>query len=176
MRSEIKIKALEATEFNHYIDELAFVLHNCVQNGASISYVLPFSLVDAKQALLDIALEFETCSAKFIFGFYKGRALGMVALKPSTQPNQPHRADVAKLLVRSDARRIGLGRLMMTHLEDHARKNGCPLLCLDTQTGSEAEAFYIKLDWNKAGIIPDFALLPNGEYCDTTLFWKNLSH
>jgi GNAT superfamily N-acetyltransferase len=94
---------------------------------------------------------------------------------PAPQPNQPHRADVAKLLVHRSARGHGVAQRLMEQLEVEARARGKTLLVLDTVTGGVAERLYARLGWNRVGVIPGYALFPDGRFCDTTIFWKELS-
>jgi ribosomal protein S18 acetylase RimI-like enzyme len=89
-------------------------------------------------------------------------------------PNQPHRADIAKLLVRRSARRRGIAWQLMERAEEEARAEGKTLLVLDTVTGDPAESLYERMGWNKLGVIPNYALYPDGRPCDTTVFWKAL--
>jgi GNAT superfamily N-acetyltransferase len=89
--------------------------------------------------------------------------------------NQPHRGDVAKMLVHGSARRRGLGAALMRAAEAHARAAGKTLLVLDTVTGSDAERLYTRLGWRRVGVIPGYALMPDGAPCDTTYFYKSLT-
>jgi len=89
-------------------------------------------------------------------------------------PNQPHRGDVRKLLVHRRARGRGLASALMTRLEQEAKGRSLTLLTLDTVTGSPAERLYTKLGWTRSGIIPNYALFPDGTPCATTIFWKAL--
>jgi GNAT superfamily N-acetyltransferase len=89
-------------------------------------------------------------------------------------PNQPHRADVARVLVRRSARRRGIAARLMEAAEREARAEGKTLLVLDAVTGGEAERLYERLGWVKVGVIPNYALYPDGRPCDTTYFWKAL--
>src|SRR5262249_58855395 len=98
--------------------------------------------------------------------------VGTVQVVAATPPNQPHRADVAKLLVRRSERRRGVARLLMARAEAEARAEGKTLLVLDTVTGDAAEKLYERLGWTKVGVIPNYALYPDGRPCDTTVFWK----
>ena len=88
--------------------------------------------------------------------------------------NQPDRAEIAKLLVHRSARRRGIARLLMERAEAEARAEGKTLLVLDTVTGDDAERLYERLGWNRVGVIPGYALYPDGRPCDTTVFWKSL--
>ena len=100
---------------------------------------------------------------------------GTVQLRPAPMPNQPHRADIAKLLVHRRARRQGLGRMLMQEIERRARSAGFTLLVLDTKRGDAAESLYRNAGWTEVGVIPGYALNPDGTMCDTVVFYKELS-
>jgi len=102
-----------------------------------------------------------------------GTLLGTVMLEFAASPNQPHRAEVQKLLVHPDARRRGLARALMARLEQEAGRVGKTLLTLDTRAGDAAERLYRAMGWHEAGRIPGFALNADGTPCDTVLFWKS---
>ena len=101
--------------------------------------------------------------------------MGTVQVHLATPPNQPPRADVAKLLVSRSARGRGVGALLMQHAEEATRRAGKTLLVLDTVTGGDGEKLYTRLGWTRVGVIPKYALFPDGTWCDTTIFWKGLS-
>jgi GNAT superfamily N-acetyltransferase len=104
---------------------------------------------------------------------FDGPALvGTVQIVTALPPNQPHRADVAKLLVRRSARRQGVAALLMEQVEREAKEAGRSLLVLDTVTGGDAERLYQRLEWVRVGVIPNYALFPDGRWCDTTIFFK----
>ena len=88
--------------------------------------------------------------------------------------NQPHRADVAKMQVHRRARRHGVGAALLRAVETEARNAGRTLLVLDTVTGSDAERLYSSLGWQRCGVIPDYALWPQGGLCSTTVFYRQL--
>ena len=100
--------------------------------------------------------------------------VGTVQVVFAQQPNQPHRAEIAQLLVHRSARRRGVARLLMERAEAEARAEGKTLLVLDTVTGDAAERLYERTGWNRVGVIPGYALYPDGRLCDTTVFWKAL--
>jgi GNAT superfamily N-acetyltransferase len=100
---------------------------------------------------------------------------GTVQLRPASMPNQPHRADVAKLLVHRRARRHGLGAMLMQEIECLAQSAGFTLLVLDTKRGDAAESLYRRRGWTEVGVIPGYALNPDGSMCDTVIFYKDLS-
>ena len=89
-------------------------------------------------------------------------------------PNQPHRGEIAKLLVHRSARRRGIAQLLMERAEEEARAEGKTLLVLDAVTGDNAARLYERLGWTRVGVIPGYALYPDGRPCDTTVFWKSL--
>ena len=99
---------------------------------------------------------------------------GTVQLRPASMPNQHHRADIAKLLVHRRARRQGLGAKLMQEIERLARSAGFTLLVLDTKRGDAAESLYRRAGWTEVGVIPGYALNPNGSMCDTVVFYKGL--
>ena len=100
--------------------------------------------------------------------------IGSVSLHPAWPPNQPHRADIAKLLVHRRARRHGVGRALMEAIEARARAAGFSLLTLDTVRGDAAEQLYTTAGWQRVGVIPDYALYPDGRPCDTVVFYKKV--
>ena len=110
--------------------------------------------------------------ALFVAGDAKG-IVGTVQLILAQPDNQTHRADVAKMLVHRRARRQGLGAALMQAAEDAARACGKTLLVLDTAS-DDAERLYTRQGWQRVGVIPGYALLPTGEPCDTTYFYKVL--
>ena len=106
--------------------------------------------------------------------FVDSQLVGTVQIILATPPNQPHRADVAKLLVLRSARKQGVGARLMESVDEASREAGKTLLVLDTVTGDPAERLYMRLGWNKVGVIPNYALYPDGRLCDTTVFWKQV--
>jgi ribosomal protein S18 acetylase RimI-like enzyme len=104
--------------------------------------------------------------------WHEGALVGTVQLDLGTPPNQPHRAEVAKLLVDPDGRRRGVARELMLRAEQSAQRLGRSLLTLDTRADDHAEPLYRSLGWTEAGRIPGWAVNPDGTYCDTIFFWK----
>jgi GNAT superfamily N-acetyltransferase len=92
----------------------------------------------------------------------------------ATPPNQPHRGEIARMLVRRSARRRGIAQRLMAQAEQEARAEGKTLLVLDAVTGGDAARLYDRLGWTTVGVIPNYALYPDGRPCDTTVFWKAL--
>ena len=157
-----------------HLDGLASVLHDCVSGGASVSYMAPFSHEQARAAFEGFAAEVERGNRLLLAAFDDGRLVGTVQVILTLPPNQPHRGEIAKLLVHRAARRRGIAQLLMDRAEAEAQAEGKTLLVLDTVTGDAAESLYTRLGWTRVGVIPGYALYPDGRPCDTTVFWKAL--
>jgi len=143
------------------IERLAEVLHAAVHAGASVSFVVPFSLDDSRAFWRDHVLpRIAAGTRRVLIARLDGKIAGTVQLDLATPPNQRHRAEVLKLLVHPDARRRGIGRALMLALEDVARVEGRTLLTLDTRTGDRAEPLYLSLGYILAGVIPSYARGP----------------
>jgi GNAT superfamily N-acetyltransferase len=170
----VEIRRLTAEEGRPYLGELADVLLDCVEGGASVSFMASLSRPEAKSFFEKVLEGVQQGDRILLAAFLDSKLVGTVQILLATPPNQPHRADVAKLLVRRSARSQGIGRLLMEHVEEASRLAGKTLLVLDTVTGDPAERLYTRLGWNKAGVIPKYALYPDGRWCDTTIFWKQL--
>ena len=169
-----EIRRLAAGDLRERLDALAGVLHDCVEGGASVSYLAPFSREQARDAFEAVAAEVEQGRRLLLAAFASGDLIGTVQVILALPPNQPHRAEIAKLLVHRSARGRGVARLLMERAEVEARAEGKTLLVLDTVTGSTAERLYERLGWTSAGVIPGYALYPDGRPCDATIFWKSL--
>jgi GNAT superfamily N-acetyltransferase len=104
----------------------------------------------------------------------EGRVVGTVQLITALPDNQPHRADVAKMLVHRRARRRGIAQRLMAAVDATARAEGKTVLVLDTVTGSDAERLYQRAGWQRVGEIPKYALMPDGRFCSTTYFFKHV--
>ena len=171
---QIEIRRLGATEVYAELDGLAAVLVDCVEGGASVSYMAPFSHEQARGVFEGWATEVEQGRRLVLAAFAAGELVGTVQVVFATPPNQPHRADIAKLLVRRSSRRRGIAERLMAQAEREALAEGKTLLVLDTVTGDAAERLYERLGWTRVGVIPGYALYPDGRPCDTTVFWKLL--
>ena len=155
------------------LEDLAEVLQDCVQGGASVSFMLPFSLDEARAFWRSVAEGVARGERALVVAEVDGRIRGTVQLVLAQPPNQPHRADLAKMLVHRQARRLGLGALLLAEAERVARAEGKTLLVLDTAS-PEAERLYTRGGWLPAGVVPGYALLPQGGLCDTRFFYKTL--
>ena len=156
---------------------LADVLIDCVEGGASVSFMSPLPRHKAL-AFWQAAIESARRAERILLVAEESDSttiVGTVQVLLATPDNQPHRADVAKMLVHRRARRCGLGAALMRAAEAAARQAGRTLLVLDTVTGGDAERLYTRLGWHRVGVIPGYALWPNGGFCDTTYFYKTLT-
>jgi len=156
------------------LEQLAAVLVDCVEGGASVSFMSPFSQAQALAFFRKIASSVTSGDTLLLVAKLGGRIVGTVQLGLDTPPNQPHRADVRKMLVHRAARRFGIGAALMARIENEARRLGRWLLVLDTVPGESGYRVYKRAGWIECGVIPDYAMFPDGRLCDTTLFWKRL--
>lgn len=171
----VEIRNLTVSDGRQQIDALARVLVDCVEGGASVSFMSPFSMDEARVFFSKILDDVAAGHRVLLAAFLDSDLIGTVQLITKLPPNQPHRAEVAKLLVHRSARGHGIATQLMQRLEEEAQILGKTLLMLDTVTGSNAERLYSNLGWTKAGVIPNFALMPDGQPCATTIFWKALA-
>jgi len=170
----VTVCRLNRQEAEAHLDGLAETLALAVQGGAGVGFILPFTAMDARAwwaaQLPDVAN-----GARILFGAIEhGRLVGTVSLLPASPQNQPHRADIGKMLVHPDARRKGVGEALLAAAEVEARRIGRSVLVLDTVTGSAAERLYRRIGWQVVGSIPNYALNPSGGYDSTTVMWKAL--
>jgi GNAT superfamily N-acetyltransferase len=171
---EIDISVLGAPIADTALDQLSAVLVDCVEGGASVSFMAPFSHNDGLNFFRKIAASVASGDTVLIAANLGGRIVGTVQLGLDTPPNQLHRADVKKMLVHRSARSRGIGAALMAAVEDEARRRGRWLLVLDTVPGMSGYRLYQRAGWTKIGTIPDYALFPDGRLCDTAVFWKRL--
>jgi GNAT superfamily N-acetyltransferase len=173
MNAKPEILVLDAARAKAAVDELSDVLADCVEGGASVSFMLPFSRDDAAQYFEKVIASVARDETVLIAAKLDGRIVGTVQLGLDMPPNQPHRGDVRKLLVHRSARNHGIGAKLMARAEAEAKSRGRMLLVLDT-AGAEAERLYVRSGWQRVGVIPDYAMWPAGGFCDTTFFWKKV--
>ena len=156
------------------IDGLADVLIDCVEGGASVSFMHPLTRERAVAFWRRVA-EGVAAGRRALLVVEDARGLcGTVQLMFDLPENQPHRADLGKMLVHCRARRQGLGAALMRAAEATARECGKTLLVLDAVTGGDAARLYERLGWVRVGDIPDYALFPQGGLCSTTVYYRNL--
>ena len=156
------------------IDELAGVLIDCVEGGASVSFMHPLSR-DRAVAFWRRVAQGVAAGERALLVAEDARGLcGTVQLVLDQPENQPHRADLSKMLVHRRARRQGLGAALMRAAEATARECGKTLLVLDAVTDGDAARLYARLGWECVGAIPGYALMPRGGLCSTTVYYRNL--
>jgi ribosomal protein S18 acetylase RimI-like enzyme len=168
-----EIRVLDPTEVRGHLDGLAAVVVDCVEGGASVSYLAPFSLDDARAAVEPMVAEAEAGRRLILGAFLDGNLVGTVQVLLAFPPNQPHRGEIAKMLVHRSARNRGIGQQLMEHAEEAARAAGKTLLVLDTANGTAAR-LYERQGWVKVGEIPNFALYPDGAPCATVFYYKEI--
>src|SRR5467141_4649782 len=155
------------------IDGLADVLIDCVEGGASVSFMHPLPRERAVAFWRRVGQGVAAGERALLIAEDARGVCGTVQLVLEQPENQPHRADLSKMLVHRRARRQGLGAALGRAAEATARECGKTLLVLDTASG-EAERLYERLGWERVGVIPGYALLPHGGLCDTTVYYRNL--
>ena len=170
----VAIERLDAAAAHAAIPRLAEILRASVDNGASVSFLPPMKRETAIGFWTRAASAVAMGQRALLAGWVDGVLVGTVMLDLDMDQNQPHRADVAKLLVHPAGRRRGLARLLMARLEAEAQAEGRSLLVLDTKAGDGAEALYRAMGWHEVGAIPDFAANGDGSFSPTILFWKRV--
>ena len=165
-----RLHALDDTK----IGELADVLMDCVEGGASVSFMHPLTRDRAVQFWRRVGEEVAAGDRALLVAEDGQGICGTVQLILAVPENQPHQADVAKMLVHRRARRVGLGAALMLAAEATARDCGRTLLVLDAVTGGDAARLYERLGWQRVGDIPDYALFPKGGLCATTFYYRDL--
>ena len=173
-QSTYRIDRLSLPARDADIRELALLLVDAVESGAAVSFLAPLSVeraADWWRGTISAAAP----GAIFLVARDEEGIAGTVQLHPAWAPNQPYRAEIAKLIVHRRCRRMGLGAQLMRAIETEARRAGFHLLTLDTKRGEAAEQLYERLDWTRVGVIPDYALDPDGQALhDTVIFYKDL--
>ena len=172
----VTVRRLDSSEAADCVPALADVLIDCVEGGASVSFMLPMTRDKATRFWQTVAAGVARGErALLVAEAGDGRIVGTVQLLLALPENQPHRADVAKMLVHRRARGRGVAQRLMRAVEHAARDEGRTLLVLDTVTDSVADRLYTRAGWQRVGEIPDYALMPDGAYCATTVFYKSLA-
>ena len=172
--SGVEIRRLSGSDVRELAEALGAVLRDCVEGGASVRFMAPFSQEDARAAFEAVTSEVASGRRILLAAFADGALVGTVQVAHAAQPNSPQRGDVAQLLVHRSARGQGVAKRLMERAELEAAAAGMTLLVLDTVTGDPAERLYERFGWTKVGVIPNYALYPDGRPCDTTVFWKAL--
>jgi len=168
---EAPVETLSPAGYDAAVPQLADVLSACVEAGAGVSFMQPFPPAEAARFWKGLATRVADGTIVVLVARNGGRIDGTVQLQLVGTPNQPHRAEVAKMLVHPRARRRGLAEALMRQLETEARRLGRGLLTLDTAS-DVADRLYRRLGFQEVGTIPGYAYWPQGGLSDTTIFYK----
>jgi len=176
MTRPINLALFDADDIERHIEDLSALIHACVHDGASIGFILPYSKADSAAFWRDKVLPAVRDGGRLLLvAKQDGRIVGSVQLDYDTPDNQPHRAEIRKLLVHPDFRRQGIARELMAEIERRAAALKRSLLTLDTRTGDSAEPLYRSLGYQTTGIIPGYCRDTVSERFDaTTIMYKNL--
>jgi GNAT superfamily N-acetyltransferase len=172
MSDAVHIRCLR-TIGDHEIEGLSDVLIDCVEGGASVSFMLPMTRAKAETFWRGVSASVVR-GERVVLAAEDAEGIVGTAQVILTQPeNQPHRGDLAKMLVHRRGRRRGIGEALLVAAEQSALEAGKTLLVLDTAS-ADAERLYVRGGWQRCGVIPDYALWPAGGFCPTTIFFKFL--
>lgn len=178
MTNELSIVSFSAADAAAHLRGLGGLLHACVEAGAGVNFVLPFAMGESEEYWSGTVVpKLRDGGSVLLVAMSGARILGSVRLDLVPMPNQPHRAEVSKLLVHPDFRRRGIASAMMRELERRALKLNRTLLTLDTRTGDPSEALYAGLGYVTVGIVPDYALdtFGSGRLDPATIMYKKLA-
>jgi ribosomal protein S18 acetylase RimI-like enzyme len=172
VNATLEIVALRSSP--EVIRALAELLIETVAAGGSVSFMHPLAS-DVASTFWTKSLDAAEAGGRVVLGAMEdGELVGTVTLHLDCPPNQPHRGEIAKMMTRVSRRGRGIARALTLQAERIARERGRTLLTLDTATEDGAGAFYEKLGYVKAGVIPDYALKPYGGLCGTIIYWKRI--
>jgi GNAT superfamily N-acetyltransferase len=175
MSGAVTIRSLSPKEAAEQVGALSAVLIDCVEGGASVSFMLPMTRDKAERFWRGVAEGVAAGERILLVAEEGGEIVGTVQVVLTQPENQPHRADISKMLVHHKARKRGMGAALMLAAEEAAARMGKTVLVLDTVTGSDGERLYMRLGWQRVGVIPNYALWPQGGLCDTTYFHKQIA-
>jgi GNAT superfamily N-acetyltransferase len=168
------IRTLDAIEASARSGELADILLDCVAGGASVSFMADMNRAEALAFWGRVAEGVADGQRILLVAESAGRLLGTVQVMAAGTPNQPHRSDLAKMLVHRDGRNRGIGAALLRAAEAASLKAGWWLMVLDTVDDSAGHRLYTRGGWTRVGLIPDYALWPNGRLCATVYFYKDV--
>jgi GNAT superfamily N-acetyltransferase len=175
MSVDVTVRRVGADEALACVEALADVLIDCVEGGASVSFMLPLARAKAVAFWRGVAEGVARGERVLLVAEdSSGRIVGTVQIIMSLPENQPHRGDIAKMLVHRSARRRGIAQQLLAAADAAAREEGRTVLVLDTATGGDAERLYQRAGWQRVGSVPKYALMPSGEFCAATFLYKHL--
>jgi ribosomal protein S18 acetylase RimI-like enzyme len=169
---DVDIRAVDGAEARALVPALAAVLIDCVEHGASVSFMSPLEQPKAEAFWASVAESVARGERILLVARSDGEVVGTVQVVLALPENQPHRGEISKMLVHSNARRRGIGAALMRAAEAASRAASKTLLVLDTMTDGDAERLYARLGWTRVGVVPDYALFPDGRPGPTTIFYK----
>lgn len=174
--AEIDVQLLDGKALDGHADALATIMERTVNDGAAIGFMQPFSKADGRGFFAEqVFPEVRAGRRRLVMAWLDGAPVGSVQLIVALPANQPHRCEVAKMMVAPEARRKGVGRALMAAVDEAARTAGKRLITLDTRTGDVAEPLYRAAGFVEAGVIPGYALDPDGAALHaTTYMYKTL--
>ena len=168
------VRRLDGAAAAAAVPALAELLIDCVHSGASVSFMAPLPVARARTFWHQVADGVARGERALLVAEDDSGIVGTVQLILDMPDNQPHRADVAKMLVLQRARRRGIAQRLLSAVDEVARHEKRRVLVLDTVTGSDAERLYVRQGWQRVGEVPHFALMPDGAPCPTTFFYRLL--
>lgn len=171
--ASISIRRLPRLDHSH-VEQLADILLDCVNGNYSVSFMRPMTRERSLLFWNKVAAGVATGERAILVAEDERGIVGTVQLVLDLPENQPHRADVVKMMVASRARRQGIGAALMRAVEAAALELNKTLLVLDAVTGGDASRLYERLGWIRVGDIPRYALYPGGDFCSTTYFYRDL--
>lgn len=174
MTGSLIVRPLDAAQARAATPDLAAVLVDCVENGASVNFMSPFTQAEGEAFFARVVEDVAAGRAILMAAILDGALVGTVQAQFARQPNQPHRFDIAKMLVHSSARNRGVGAALLAAAERAAAATGRTIGVLDTVTGTPADRLYTRAGWVRVGEIPDYALGPRGGLCPATFFYKRV--
>ena len=174
MSGDIRIRQIESVALEAALPGLAEILQDCVRHGASVGFMATNTPADYAAYWRAVAAEVDAGRILLFVAETEEGIVGTAQLHPIAKPNQLHRAEIAKVLVHSRARRRGIGEALMRAAEQAAVRLGRDLLVLDTDEKGAARRLYHRLSWTEIGTSPRYALMPDGSDCGSTFFYKQL--
>lgn len=174
MEDTFRIRRVAPADAHALVEDLAGVLADCVEGGASVGFMWPLPRERARRFWDGVAEAVAGGRRVLLVAEDDAGVIGTVQLVLDLPDNQPHRGDVVKMLVRRRARRRGVALALLRALETEARREGRSVLVLDAVTGGDAERLYARAGWERVGSVPRYALMPDGSFCATTFMHRQL--
>lgn len=169
------IVQLDTTQARAMLPGLVALLQDAVQHGASVGFLAPLTAQAALEYWLGVIRSISDTGRMIWIALYNNTVVGTVQLVPCMWENGRHRAQVQQLFVLHSIRRMGLASRLMHQLEQDASTQGIRTLHLDTECGSQAEAFYQRMGYTRSGAIPDYSLTSQGQPSDGCIYYKSLN-